>query len=854
MSDREQGNATARARKSTMSIWRRKSLVPICLLAGLAVLACLACMTSIASADVDMTGALEKTSRLGGSLGVESLATSASGDYKCTDKYSVVANWYYYYAIGNCPKGAEIEVVSYASENTETHEHSYGGFVNGAFSGCGWIDTRYPLEKQNSNKNSACGEGSGNEFKIAESTFMTKHNGGSTGDGYAVVNKKACTEYGNYRPWSSNNVEKELIRTAPAYAASGAGSNFPALKWRYTTKYESTDGTGQYVMVRDDRVSGGEGNWVFVPRSCLPSTLPENENERIPSKPAVTTEAASGVQTPSATLNGSVDPEGVGTTYYFQYGTTTNWNESSTQQVEIGSGTSTLKESVAVNGLAAGTTYYYRIVATSAIGTSEGSAQSFTMQSPPPEAATTEATNVQQEQATANGTVNPRGLDTHYYFQYGQTTVYGLSTTSVDAGSGTSTIGESATVAGLLSSTAYYYRIVASSSAGVSYGQGRSFVTPRAARPAIVTQSSALSAVWHGTDGNLYDSDAPPGKEWESWSPTWNKIGIPSSVTEVGDPAIVTQSGTLEIVWRGSDGNIYVTDAPPGKEWESWSPTWNKIGIPSGVTAVGDPAIVTQSSSLEFVWRGSDGNMYVTDAPPGKEWESWSPTWNKIGIPSGVTAVGDPAIVTQSSSLEFVWRGSDGNMYVTDAPPGKEWESWSPTWNKIGIPSGVTAVGDPAIVTQSSSLEFVWRGSDGNMYVTDAPPGKEWESWSPTWNKIGIPSGVVVAGDPAIVTHSSSLEFVWRGSDGNMYVTDAPPGKEWESWSPTWNKIGIPSGVVVAGDPAIMTQSSSLNIVWRGSDGNMYVTDAPPGKEWESWSPTWNRIGIPLGVTLASNP
>ena len=78
------------------------------------------------------------------------------------------------------------------------------------------------------------------------------------------------------------------------------------------------------------------------------------------------------MQTPFATLKGSVNPEGVPTTYYFQYGTTTNWNEYSTPPVEIGSGTSPLSESASISGLAGGTTYYFRIVATSAIGTSAG--------------------------------------------------------------------------------------------------------------------------------------------------------------------------------------------------------------------------------------------------------------------------------------------------------------------------------------------------------------------------------------------------------------------------------------------------------------------------------------------------
>ncbi|HTD09544.1 MAG TPA: hypothetical protein VK680_11690 [Solirubrobacteraceae bacterium] len=242
---------------------------------------------STASADVDMTGRLEKVVSLQASPGeVKPLATSANGEYRCVDPYSPVGNWFYYFAIGNCASGWDLEVVSYASENTVTHEHSYGGYINNAFSGCGWIDTAYPIEKLNSTKYSACaGSGSSREFKVEESSFMEKYNRGTVGDGNYVVNKIPCPEYANYRPWSSSNVEKELIRTAPAYAAKSPGSELPALKWRYVTKYASTDGTGKYAMVRDDRINGAEGNWVFVPRSCLPATLPENGDERLPPPP-----------------------------------------------------------------------------------------------------------------------------------------------------------------------------------------------------------------------------------------------------------------------------------------------------------------------------------------------------------------------------------------------------------------------------------------------------------------------------------------------------------------------------------------------------------------------------------------
>jgi hypothetical protein len=97
------------------------------------------------------------------------------------------------------------------------------------------------------------------------------------------------------------------------------------------------------------------------------------------SAPAVTTGAASGVTSTAATLNGTVNPEGAATTYQFQYGTSTSYGSvTPASPASAGSGSSAVSESAALSGLSASTTYDYRLVATSATGTTNGSNQTFT--------------------------------------------------------------------------------------------------------------------------------------------------------------------------------------------------------------------------------------------------------------------------------------------------------------------------------------------------------------------------------------------------------------------------------------------------------------------------------------------
>ena len=83
------------------------------------------------------------------------------------------------------------------------------------------------------------------------------------------------------------------------------------------------------------------------------------------------------------------------------------------------------------SGLNAADAYHYRIVAVSAGGTAVGSDQTFKAMS------TGGASAVSETSATLNGVLNPQGVSTSYFFQFGTTPFYGLQTTAGDAGTGT---------------------------------------------------------------------------------------------------------------------------------------------------------------------------------------------------------------------------------------------------------------------------------------------------------------------------------------------------------------------------------------------------------------------------------
>jgi hypothetical protein len=97
-----------------------------------------------------------------------------------------------------------------------------------------------------------------------------------------------------------------------------------------------------------------------------------------------------------------------------------------------------------------------------------------------PSVTTGAASGLSPDAATVAGSLNPNGLVTTWYFQYGKTKNYGARTTAQDAGSGTKRVRVSATLTGLANKTTYHYRLVATNSRGTTPGADKTFKTPEA--------------------------------------------------------------------------------------------------------------------------------------------------------------------------------------------------------------------------------------------------------------------------------------------------------------------------------------------------------------------------------------
>jgi hypothetical protein len=100
--------------------------------------------------------------------------------------------------------------------------------------------------------------------------------------------------------------------------------------------------------------------------------------------PTAATGAAGGLTANSATLAGTVNPNGTDTHSWFLYGTSdTLSGASQTPSVDLGSTTASGAVNAAISGLSAGTTFYFQAVAENSAGTTSGSINSFTTTAPP---------------------------------------------------------------------------------------------------------------------------------------------------------------------------------------------------------------------------------------------------------------------------------------------------------------------------------------------------------------------------------------------------------------------------------------------------------------------------------------
>jgi len=350
---------------------------------------------------------------------------------------------------------------------------------------------------------SACGGGGGGESSPPPAPSSATSDAGPISNDNAVLNGDVNPNGLATTAWFEHGTDNSLSTfTKTADQTMGSGTVPVPI---HATILNLSAGTNYFYRVAAQNSAGtSKGTIERFSAALLP--------------PTVSTSAANPVSNDNAVMNGTVNPRGLATDAWFEWGTDPNLNSwTTTPKQAKGSGTAPTSASQALTGLIPGTTYYFRVAAQNTVGTSKGTIVNFTA-SQIPLAATNAATSVTSTTATLNGSVNPNGLQTNYWFVWGTdpnltnpASTHETPMQGIAAGTFT-TQPVNAPLSGLTVATTYYFRVVARNAAGESQGIIRNFLTPVSP---TVTTNTATSIT---TNGAVLNGDVNPnGNATDAW-------------------------------------------------------------------------------------------------------------------------------------------------------------------------------------------------------------------------------------------------------------------------------------------------------------------------------------------------
>jgi hypothetical protein len=288
------------------------------------------------------------------------------------------------------------------------------------------------------------------------------------------------------------------------------------------------------------------------------------------SLPGVSTGQTTGVTEMSATLEGTVNPEGQPvSSCAFEYGTSASYGQSASCQqtsAEIGTGSEPVPVSATITGLQPDVTYHYRLVASSAGGSEHGEDRTVTTPSRPIVDGES-FSEVGSTRATLKAQVNATGSPSTYRFEYGTSTSYGFTTPQASLGSAQGDVGASAELTGLQPDTEYHFRVVAEDGHGTSRGGDVTFTTfPLGAATLPDGRVYEMVTPAENENANVYIPQAggPDGEAVDGFTGRPFQVSATGgAVAYVGDP---TSGG------NGSDGggagNEYMAKRSPTGVWE----------------------------------------------------------------------------------------------------------------------------------------------------------------------------------------------------------------------------------------------------------------------------------------------
>jgi hypothetical protein len=336
-------------------------------------------------------------------------------------------------------------------------------------------------------------------------------------------------------------------------------------------------------------------------------------------EPIVESEGVSNNTGLTAILEAQVNPNYQETLCEFQYGANPMLTTSTTvacSPEHLGAGGSATGASVALKGLQAGTTYYYRVVATNATGTKKGSIEHFTTLAKPVLVAGQPEDVTRTTVLLGGASVNPEGAATRYRFVYVPAAEYVPGAGECSAGkacayegpNGRSTLETSAgsesmpqAVATVLLSelkpgTTYDYALVATSSAGTTIGPNESFTTNPPTPPGAVSgEAVGIGQSAATITGAVNTHGLPTTEEFEFGSTPYGGSFVPVTIGSASG-SVVTFSTTFNELQPGT--TYYYRTVATNQDGTSYGAElfFTTPGYPSSFVSTPAPAFIPYTS------------------------------------------------------------------------------------------------------------------------------------------------------------------------------------------------------------------------------------------------------------------
>jgi hypothetical protein len=512
----------------------------------------------------------------------------------------------------------------------------------------------------------------------------------------------------------------------------------------------------------------------------------------------VTTLAPSGISMTSATLNGTVDPNGLASFGFFEYGTNGNFAfETPRLSINGTAGPTPITRTVT---LRASTTYEFRAVGSNVLGKVVGSA--YTINTPGPPSATTQpATLVTGDGAMLWATINPRGSATSAYFEYGTTTNYGLRTPSISVGNGFSDNTMVRSVSGLAFNTIYHFRAVASNSVGVTYGPDVTFITQTFGEARDLGYAFT-DAAWadYNNDGYLeliltaFDGDLPFTSAYQNYGSFFNPVNVTlpnvaGGLTRWGD---FDNDGLLDVFIMGLTGGNNRISQIRRNEGNSFSFSDIGAGLPGlshGAAAWGDYD------------RDGDLDLVISGTTNGVDGGRFSQVLRNNGDGTFRTGPAIPALWRSA----VAWGDMDNDGDLDLALAGLQVGLFGRTYRNDG--SGFTSFQSiPAVVDGSLAWGDYDNDGDPDLLISGTTSSTPIGGICQIWRNAGNGSLTQIAALPGISTGSAA----WGDYDNDGDLDVALTGVH-------TNGVGLSQIYGNNGDGTFSLLSTSMPGLTRGA-------------------------------------